>query len=100
MNQPLSLLEVVLLATQTLAAVKSYDEYCGGRSELIVLTSDGRWSPVAHPETIDTETYIGGYEKHVRKLMFGVGNPQLGDDEFQARLNAFIEAIKLIGKHG
>lgn len=98
-HQDMSLPEVIILATQTLAAVKSYDDGCGGQSEMIVLHSDGSLSPVEHEEISTSEKNIGGYEKYARKLMFDFANPQLSEAEFRKKLDSFVETIT-IGREG
>lgn len=94
-HQVMGLPDVIVLATQTLAAVKSYDDGCGGRSELIVLQSDGSLSPVEHEEISTAEQNISGYERYARKLMFDFANPQLSESEFQKKLDSFVETITI-----
>lgn len=89
----MDLREVIVLATQTLAAVKAHDEGCGGQSELIVLRSDGSLSPVADAEISTSERNISGFEKWARKLMFDFANPQLSADDFRKKLDSFVETI-------
>jgi hypothetical protein len=98
-REDMSLREVIILATQTLAAVKAHDDGCGGQSELIVLQPDGSLSPVAHDEISTSEKNIGGFEKYARRLMFDFANPLLSDAEFRKKLDSFVETISL-GREG
>jgi 20S proteasome alpha/beta subunit len=95
----MSLREVIILATQTLAAVKAHDDGCGGQSELIVLQPDGSLSPVAHEEIITSEKNIAGFETYARRLMFDFANPLLSETEFRKKLDSFADTIAL-GREG
>lgn len=93
----MTLRHVILLATQLLAAVKSYDQYCGGQSEMIVLGANGVLSSITHEDIRDSEKHIIGYERYTRKLMFDFGNPQITDEEFRKKVESFVETI-MIGR--
>jgi 20S proteasome alpha/beta subunit len=95
----MTLQSVTILAMQVLAGVKSYDEYCGGASELIVLDASGSLSPIAHDEIGISEKYISAYEKHARRFMFDFANPHMKDEDFLKRLGAFVEGMKA-GREG
>ena len=95
----MTLQNVIILAMQVLTAVKSYDEYCGGASELIVLDASGSLSPVAHDEISISEKYISAYEKYARRLMFDFASPQMKDEDFLKRLDSFVETMK-VGRDG
>ena len=88
--------EVVLLAIQMLASCKTYDAYCGGFSQLIVLGVDGKLTPVEHFEVSQSEGRIENYDRETRQLLFSLSDPAMDDSGFQGRLDRFIEQVQML----
>lgn len=90
----MSLREVLLVSTQTLAAAKTYDASCGGASQFIVIDSHGSISPVQAQEIQKSESYISDYETAVRQLLFYVADSEMEDSRFEGRLQNFNEVVR------
>jgi hypothetical protein len=80
--------DVLLLATQTLAAVKSYDATCGGGSQFIVLPVEGGFTPFNY-DVRSAEEYIAAFQEQVRRLLFHFGDIDQTEEQFKGRLRDF-----------
>ncbi len=85
---------VALLATQVLAAAKSYDVNCGGLSTLTIITSQGELKPLFDYPFYAIETFASQYDNFTRSLLFQVTDSGLADEAFERSLNMFSDSIK------
>jgi 20S proteasome alpha/beta subunit len=92
----MSIESAVLMATQALAAAKSYDPSCGGDSEFVMLSSEGKLSEVATYNTRNSETFINAYESMVREFLFRIGDLQMSDRDFTLFLETFVGQARII----
>jgi hypothetical protein len=95
-NRHMSLENAVLMATQALSAAKSYDASCGGDSEFILLSSEGKLSKVATYNARNSESFINAYDSMARDFLFRVGAHQMPDQDFDLYVKAFAENAKII----
>jgi 20S proteasome alpha/beta subunit len=88
-KRPIALEDVILIATSTLMAIKSYDADCGGDSEFVVVRNDGRLSPVRHLDIGKGERYSEFFDEAVRHLYFAYADPRAQEVDLAASLHAF-----------
>jgi hypothetical protein len=100
-SKPLSLEKVTLIAAQMLMSIKGYDEDCGGDSELVVLSKNGKLSPVRILNITKGEHYSKHFYKAVDLLYFALSDPRTTDEQMAAHLHAFqcnLKSIRRVGK--
>jgi 20S proteasome alpha/beta subunit len=88
-KRPISLEDVILIATSTLMAIKSHDADCGGDSEFVVIKKDGRMSLVRHLDIGKGEKYSSFFDEAVRHLYFTYADPRAEEMHLAAQLHAF-----------
>jgi hypothetical protein len=96
-NWKMSQRQAVVLALEALSAVKRYDPNCGGRSELVTISSDGSLSPVGYyhldRQISPAEEAIAEFHTQARTLLFRMTDTQLSDEQFAELVRSFGESI-------
>ncbi|HXM44456.1 MAG TPA: hypothetical protein VN924_24675 [Bryobacteraceae bacterium] len=83
---------VLLLAAQTLNAVKSYDQNCGGPSQLVIIDKNGHHAFLA-PESPWILYFLSTYDAIARQLMFAIADEGLSAPDFDMHLQQFIKQV-------
>ena len=85
--------EVVDLAIYILQQTKSYDAYCGGNSEFIVLWDDGDISEIQHLDVTLGETYSQAFMQCVSALFYSAANLEKSDDTVSQDMKRDIDTL-------
>jgi len=85
--------QAAIMAARMLSALKSYDANCGGFSQIIVLRSDGTFSPSKWYESHVEDIHIPEFERLTRDLLSHVADVEMDDLEFQRHLESFSKHI-------
>jgi hypothetical protein len=88
----MSMHDIMLLSTQTLNAVKSYDQFCGGPSQFVVIGKDGRHRFEGENQWLSF--LINNYEGSARQLLFAIAGAEPSD--FEHRLNNFVANVRML----
>ena len=94
----LSLYDVVIMATHTLASTKNYDANCGGYSLFARILPDGSVSRVGEYEVQNLEAFINRYEPLMGGMFLAAANQQLSEEVFERYVAVFTTAIKDLRK--
>jgi 20S proteasome alpha/beta subunit len=92
----MSITETVLLAIQTIAAVKKYDPNCGGDTQFVTITEGGALSAEVPYSALGVEGHIESFERMCRQLLFDVADKNLDAAGFDLKLGAFIGYTKAL----
>jgi 20S proteasome alpha/beta subunit len=90
----LGLNAIVLLATQMLAAAKTYDVYCGGPSTFSIITNDGEIKTLFDYPFYQVETFLSNYDYQTRSLLFQLADSGVDDDSFNRIFEIFTQQMK------
>jgi 20S proteasome alpha/beta subunit len=85
--------EVVDLAIYILQQTKSYDAYCGGNSEFIVLWDDGDISPIQNLDVTLGEAYSQAFMQCVSSLFYSAANLEKTDDAVSRDMKRDIDTL-------
>jgi hypothetical protein len=86
--------EVVLLATQMLLAVKTFDSSCGGMSQFLLIDKNGISTPTAQNISGIAEHFIAEYQALSSRLLLHMGNLDMDDSHFALNLDVFSQSVK------
>jgi hypothetical protein len=91
--------DAVVLAIHAVAVAKEYVEGVGGKTQLLWMRN-GAVSPF-NPinSAVYTETYVMSFERRAAELLFHAANPKLDDEEFQQRIDSFVQATRVMRKY-
>jgi len=85
--------EVVDLAIYILQQAKSYDAYCGGNSEFIVLWDDGDTSPIRNLDVTLGETYSQAFMQCIASLFYSAADLDKTDDAVSENMKRSIDTL-------
>jgi len=85
--------EVVDLAIYILQQTKSYDAYCGGNSEFIILWDDGDTSPIQNLDVTLGETYSQAFMLCVSSLFYSAADLDKTNDAVIGDMKSSIDTL-------
>jgi hypothetical protein len=85
--------QAAITAARMLSALKDYDANCGGFSQIVVLRSDGTFSPNTWYESKVEDIHIPEFERLTRDLLSRVADVEMDDAEFKQHLDSFSRQI-------
>jgi len=94
-----SLEDAVLLATTALTSIKTYDENCGGNSELVVLSRDGAISNVEQLDISQGENLTNRFWTAANRLLAVVAKPTASQEQIDEAQENFTSDIEAARRH-
>jgi len=76
--------DAIVLAIKAMAAVKTHDPSCGGRSEMLAISSDGSRTPIGYHhldrEIQQAESIVAEFNEAFNQLLFSIADPSISDE--------------------